>query len=92
MARYTGAVMSNVPPRGKQVVPQRHPLRYGEVCRRATAEPAGMHTFRRGKLTDYGIHLREKQKVKHYYGVLERQFRLYFSEANRGTETPARLS
>src|SRR5687768_11407683 len=42
----------------------------------------GMH-LRRGKLTDYGIHLREKQKVKHYYGVLERQFRTYFAEAAR---------
>jgi small subunit ribosomal protein S4 len=43
----------------------------------------GMHQFRRGKLTDYGLHLREKQKVKHYYGVLERQFRRYFAEAQR---------
>lgn len=43
----------------------------------------GMHQYRRGKLTDYGVHLREKQKVKHYYGVLERQFRRYFSEAQR---------
>jgi small subunit ribosomal protein S4 len=42
----------------------------------------GVHA-RRGKLTDYGIHLREKQKVKHYYGVLERQFRTYFAEATR---------
>jgi small subunit ribosomal protein S4 len=42
----------------------------------------GVH-MRRGKLTDYGIHLREKQKVKHYYGVLERQFRTYFAEATR---------
>ena len=41
----------------------------------------GMHNFRRGKLTDYGVHLREKQKVKHYYGVLERQFRQMFKEA-----------
>jgi small subunit ribosomal protein S4 len=39
---------------------------------------------RRPKPTDYGIHLREKQKVKHYYGVLERQFRTYFSRAARG--------
>jgi len=45
--------------------------------------PPGMHTFRRGKLTDYGVHLREKQKVKHYYGVLERQFMRYFGEAER---------
>ena len=43
----------------------------------------GMH-MRRGKLTDYGVHLREKQKVKHYYGVLERQFRTYFARAERG--------
>ena len=43
----------------------------------------GMHQYRRGKLTDYGVHLREKQKVKHYYGVLERQFRRYFAEAQR---------
>jgi small subunit ribosomal protein S4 len=42
-----------------------------------------MHIVRRGKLTDYGVHLREKQKVKHYYGVLERQFRTYFAEAER---------
>jgi small subunit ribosomal protein S4 len=43
----------------------------------------GMHQYRRGKQTDYGLHLREKQKVKHYYGVLERQFRGYFREAER---------
>jgi small subunit ribosomal protein S4 len=45
--------------------------------------PPGMHQFRRGKMTDYGVHLREKQKVKHYYGVLERQFRGYYDRANR---------
>jgi small subunit ribosomal protein S4 len=43
-----------------------------------------MQQQRRGKLTDYGQHLREKQKVKHYYGVLERQFRRYFHEAVKG--------
>lgn len=51
------------------------------IERRDTAP--GMHQYRRGKMTDYGVHLREKQKVKHYYGVLERQFRRYFSEAQR---------
>jgi small subunit ribosomal protein S4 len=40
-----------------------------------------MQTQRRGKMTDYAVHLREKQKVKHYYGVLERQFRKYFRHA-----------
>ena len=43
----------------------------------------GMHQYRRGKQTDYGLHLREKQKAKHYYGVLERQFRGYFQRASR---------
>ena len=45
--------------------------------------PPGQQQVRRGKLTDYGTHLREKQKLKHYYGVLERQFRRYFERAER---------
>jgi small subunit ribosomal protein S4 len=45
--------------------------------------PPGAQQTRRGKLTDYGLHLREKQKVKHYYGILERQFRAYFARAAR---------
>ena len=45
--------------------------------------PPGMHVQRRGKLTDYGVHLREKQKVKHYYGVLEKPFRTYYQRASR---------
>ena len=45
--------------------------------------PPGQTQSRRDKLTDYGVHLREKQKVKHYYGVLERQFRRYFERAER---------
>ncbi len=45
--------------------------------------PPGQQQQRRGKLTDYGLHLREKQKLKHYYGVLERQFRRYFQLAVR---------
>jgi small subunit ribosomal protein S4 len=46
--------------------------------------PPGMASSRRSKPTDYGIHLREKQKVKQWYGLLERQFRRYFHEAARG--------
>ncbi len=45
--------------------------------------PPGMQQSRRPKVTDYGLHLREKQKVKHYYGVLEKQFRRYFAQAER---------
>ncbi len=46
--------------------------------------PPGMVQKRRSKATDYGLRLREKQKVKHFYGVLERQFRTYFARASRG--------
>jgi len=46
----------------------------------------GMHGYRRGKLSEYGMRLREKQKLKRFYGVLERQFRRYFELASRSTE------
>jgi small subunit ribosomal protein S4 len=46
----------------------------------------GMHGGRRGKPSEYGIRLREKQKLKRFYGVLERQFRRYFALASRSPE------
>jgi small subunit ribosomal protein S4 len=46
--------------------------------------PPGQHGTRRGRrIQGYGLQLREKQKVKRIYGVLERQFRLYFHQADR---------
>jgi len=46
--------------------------------------PPGQHGQRRGrKMSDYGIQLREKQKVKRMYGLTEKQFRLFFDKANR---------
>ncbi len=45
--------------------------------------PPGQHGLNRGKLTQFGIQLREKQKAKRIYGLLERQFRKYFSRAER---------
>src|SRR5207302_10937925 len=49
-------------------------------------QPPGMHGYRRGKPSEYGIRLREKQKLKRFYGVLERQFRRYFELASRSPE------
>ena len=43
----------------------------------------GQHGQRRGRLSDYGVQLREKQKVRRTYGVLEKQFRGYYKEAAR---------
>lgn len=50
-------------------------------CKLETAP--GQHGARRGRLSDYGVQLREKQKVRRIYGVLERQFRRYYQEATR---------
>ena len=43
----------------------------------------GMHGWRRGRISEYGVRLREKQKVKRYYGLLNRQFMRYFHRAER---------
>ena len=51
--------------------------------------PPGSHSWRRGKASGYSIRLREKQKVKRYYGLLERQFMLYFRRAERAKENTA---
>jgi small subunit ribosomal protein S4 len=45
--------------------------------------PPGVHAQKRTKITDYGVRVREKQKLKRIYGVMERQFKLYFHEAER---------
>lgn len=45
--------------------------------------PPGQFTWGRGKLSKYGIQFREKQKVKRFYGILERQFQNYFGRAER---------
>ena len=48
-------------------------------------QPPGIHGRRRPKLSDYGLQLREKQKTKRIYGMLEKQFRVFFSRANRAS-------
>jgi len=45
--------------------------------------PPGQHGQRRGRLSDYGLQLREKQKLRRMYGVLEKQFRSYYKTAAR---------
>ena len=45
--------------------------------------PGKSNTWRRGKISEYGLRLREKQKVKRYYGIFESQFKNYFLMANK---------
>ena len=53
------------------------------VERRERHMAPGMHGWRRGRHTDYGVRLREKQKVKRFYGLLDKQFMRYFRKAER---------
>lgn len=58
---------------------------YSDKCAVAKRTfPPGQHgQRRRGKISDYGTQLREKQKARRIYGVMEKQFRRYFKAANR---------
>jgi len=55
------------------------------VEKRERSMAPGMHGWRRGRRSDYGVRLREKQKVKRYYGLMEKQFIRYFRQAERRT-------
>lgn len=83
MARYTGAVCRLCRREGMKLYLKGARCETGKCgfVRRATAP--GERRWRRPRPSDYGLRLREKQKVKRFYGVLERQFRLYYREAER---------
>lgn len=84
MARYTGPVCKLCRREGMKLFLK------GEKClTKCTLErrpaPPGMHAQRRRKVSDYALQLREKQRAKRYYGVLERQMKNYFEQAARRT-------
>jgi small subunit ribosomal protein S4 len=54
-----------------------------QIERRQRNLAPGMHGWRRGRLSEYGVRLREKQKIKRYYGVYEQQFMRFFHKASR---------
>jgi small subunit ribosomal protein S4 len=83
MARYTGPVCRLCRRDGMKLFLKGTRCDTPKCAFERRESPPGQQQQRRGKLTDYGLHLREKQKVKHYYGVLERQFRKYFDRAER---------
>src|SRR6185503_11504994 len=83
MARYTGPVCRLCRRDGLKLFLKGTRCDTPKCAIERRENPPGMQQQRRGKLTDYGQHLREKQKVKHYYGILERQFKAYFARASR---------
>ncbi|MBC7356971.1 SSU ribosomal protein S4P [Desulfacinum infernum DSM 9756] len=83
MARYTGPVC-RLCRRESMKLYLKGDRCFSDKCayeRRSYAP--GQHGQRRGKLSDYGIQLREKQKIKRIYGLQEKQFKSYFKEADR---------
>jgi len=84
LARYTGSVC-RICRRENLKLFLKGDRCYSDKCafdRRGYA-PGEHGQRRRGKLSDYGIQLREKQKVKKMYGLSEKQFRLFFERADR---------
>ena len=81
MARYTDAVCKQCR-REKQKLFLKGDRCFTDKCALARREYApGQHGQRRKKMSEYGVQLREKQKVRRYYGVLESQFAKYYEMA-----------
>ncbi len=83
MARYIGAKCRLCRREGEKLFLK------GEKCYSSKCPienrpfPPGQHGQRRSRLSDYALQLRQKQKLRRMYGVLEKQFRLYYKEADR---------
>lgn len=80
MGRYLGPVIKlhrregiNLSLKGRRATDEKYDRRL--------TQPPGQHGKNRQKLSDYGVQLREKQKLKRIYGMLERQFRVFFARA-----------
>ena len=81
MARYIGPKCKLSRREGTDLFLKSARNSFEAKCKHETAP--GQHGAKRGRLSDYGAQLREKQKIRRIYGVLERQFRRYFAEAER---------
>jgi small subunit ribosomal protein S4 len=81
MARYIGPKLKLARREGVDLMLKSGVRAIEDKCK--IDQVPGVHGARRTRLSDYGIQLREKQKVKRIYGVLEKQFRNYYKEAAR---------
>ncbi|MCK6530969.1 30S ribosomal protein S4 [Myxococcota bacterium] len=83
MARYTGPVCRFCRREGMKLFLKADRCYTDKCAFERTSYPPGQHGQARPRFSEYGQQLREKQKVKRIYGLLERQFRLYFHKAER---------
>jgi len=81
MARYIGPKLKLSRREGTDLFLKSGVRPIDSKCRIDT--PPGQHGARRTRLSDYAVQLREKQKVRRFYGVLEKQFRNYYKKAER---------
>ncbi|MFT7178456.1 MAG: small subunit ribosomal protein S4 [Oceanospirillaceae bacterium] len=81
MARYIGPVCKLSRREGTDLFLKSGVRALDSKCKADTIP--GVHGARRSRLSEFGTQLREKQKVRRMYGVLERQFRNYYKEADR---------
>ena len=81
MAKYTGPALKLSRREGVDLFLKSGVRAIENKCKLETAP--GQHGANKPRLSDYGMQLREKQKVRRIYGVLERQFRNYYKKASR---------
>jgi len=82
MARYIGAKCRLCRREGEKLFLKGEKCHTSKCSMENRAFPPGQHGQRRGRLTDYATQLREKQKMRRVYGILEKQFRLYYKMAD----------
>ncbi len=83
MAKYTGPACKICRREGMQLMLKGQRCLTEKCAIKKKKNPPGPLKKRRTKLSEYGIQLREKQKIRKFYGLLEKQFRLVYKEANR---------
>lgn len=83
MARYTGPVCRMCRREGTKLFLKGERCTSGKCALDRRSTVPGQHGAANKKVREYGMQLREKQKTRRYYGVLERQFANYFEEADR---------
>ena len=82
MARYIGAKCRLCRREGEKLFLKGEKCYTSKCAIENRAFPPGQHGQRRGRLSDYATQLREKQKLRRVYGMLEKQFRLYYKKAD----------
>ena len=83
MAKYIGPKCRQCRREGEKLFLKGEKCFSGKCAMENRAFPPGQHGQRRTRISDYATQLREKQKVRRIYGILEDQFRLYYKEADR---------